>query len=280
MALLVKILIIIALLPSLALAGSPAPLAGPDGSLVLKGDETKQNRAGSGDTLHVLLTQEVQAFVYRSHTRVWPQPWIPRSAPTGKMLYVHPQLEPLIQKYAALYRVDPSLIRAVMRHESGFNPGAVSPKGAQGLMQLMPGTAALMGVRNPFNPEENIAGGVGYLRFCLDRFQHNVPLAVAAYNAGPERVAQSGAVPAISETQLFVQNVMGSYLGRYQPGGYPGGAMFVYPTPGKNLSPDKPAGKKRWAKARLAQEDDRPRPKIIEVRPAKNQPAPKAESME
>jgi len=277
MVLLVKILIIITLLPTLALAGGPAPLAAPDGSLVLKGDETKQNRAASGDTLHVLLTQEVQAFVYRGNTRVWPQAWIPRSAPAGKMLYVNPQLEPLIQKYAALYRVDPSLIRAVMRHESGFNPGAVSPKGAQGLMQLMPGTAALMGVRNPFNPEENIAGGVGYLRFCLDRFQHNVPLAVAAYNAGPERVAKSGAVPAITETQLFVQNVMGTYLGRYQPGCSPGGAMFAYPAQGKNFSPEKPAGKKRAAKARLAPEDSRPRPKIIEVRLPKGKQALKAE---
>ena len=83
-------------------------------------------------------------------------------------------------------------------------------------MQLMPGTAALMGVKDPFDPEQNIAGGVGYLRNCLDRFQHNVPLAVAAYNAGPESVAKCGAIPPYQETQIFVNNVMGS-LCRAQP---------------------------------------------------------------
>lgn len=278
MALLVKILILIALLPSLALAGGPVPQAAPDGSLVLKGNESPQNRAASSDTLHVLLTQEVQAFIYRSNTRVWPRPWVARPARPGRMLSSNPQLEFLIQKYAALYRVDPSLVRAVMRHESGFNPWAVSPKGAQGLMQLMPGTAALMGVRNPFNPEENIAGGVGYLRFCLDRFQHNVPLAVAAYNAGPERVAQSGTIPAIPETQLFVQNVMGTYLGRYQPGSFSRGAKFAYPPQGKASIPQKRLGKKVSAKAQLTEETGRPRPKIIEVRPPKAKPALKAEA--
>ena len=103
-----------------------------------------------------------------------------------------------------------------MRHESGFKTTAVSPKGAQGLMQLMPGTAALMGVKNPLDPEQNIAGGVGYLRNCLDRFQHNVPLAVAAYNAGPEAVARCGAIPPYQETQVFVNNVMGTYAGPTQ----------------------------------------------------------------
>ena len=122
----------------------------------------------------------------------------------------------MIRKYSQIYGVDPSLVRAVMRHESGFNATAVSPKGAQGLMQLMPGTAALMGVKDPFDPEQNIAGGVGYLRHCLDRFQHNVPLAVAAYNAGPESVAKCGAIPPYHETQLFVNNVMGSYAGPNQ----------------------------------------------------------------
>ncbi|MFZ2089601.1 MAG: lytic transglycosylase domain-containing protein, partial [Desulfobaccales bacterium] len=83
-----------------------------------------------------------------------------------------------------------------------------------GLMQLMPGTAALMGVTNPFDPEQNIAGGVGYLRHCLDSFGHNLPMAVAAYNAGPGRVARCQGVPAIRETQNFVKNVLGAYAGR------------------------------------------------------------------
>ena len=139
-----------------------------------------------------------------------------------------------------------------MRHESGFKATAVSPKGAQGLMQLMPGTAALMGVKNPLDPEQNIAGGVGYLRHCLDRFQHNVPLAVAAYNAGPESVARCGAIPPYQETQVFVNNVMGTYAGPTQmknagPGQWQGGR----PSPGerrqiapKELQARRPAGGK------------------------------------
>jgi soluble lytic murein transglycosylase-like protein len=173
----------------------------------------------------------------------------------------------LIRKYSQIYGVDPSLVRAVMRHESGFNAGAVSPKGAQGLMQLMPGTAALMGVKNPFDPEQNIAGGVNYLRHCLDRFQHNVPLAVAAYNAGPERVAQCGTVPPIDETQNFVTNVMGSYAG---------------PSVGGKAAPDTSKKKAKRGKQEDLQSENnldvprRPRPKIIEVRSLKSK-SPDAE---
>ena len=90
-------------------------------------------------------------------------------------------------------------------------------------MQLMPGTAALMGVRDSFDPEQNIAGGVRYLRGCLDRFGHNVPLAVAAYNAGPEAVAKYCTIPPYQETQLFVNNVMGTY------GAYGGNAVANNP---------------------------------------------------
>jgi hypothetical protein len=190
-----------------------------EGSLVLGGDEQNARSPARKDTLHTMLSREVQVYVFRGNTRVFPQPCVygqtrfypPAPAwqrPAG------PYLETLIQKYANRYGVDPSLVRAVMRNESGFNPNAVSPKGAQGLMQLMPGTAALMGVNNPFDPEQNIAGGVGYLRHCLDCFDHNVPLAVAAYNAGPGRVSRAQGVPAIPETQAFVKNVMGAYTGR------------------------------------------------------------------
>jgi Transglycosylase SLT domain len=195
-----------------------------EGSLVLGGGEKTPRNAAKKDTLHTMLSREVKVYVFRGSTRVFPTPYVygqtrfypPTPAwqrPAG------PYLETLIQKYANHYGVDPSLVRAVMCNESGFNPNAVSPKGAQGLMQLMPGTAALMGVNNPFDPEQNIAGGVGYLRHCLDSFGHNVPLAVAAYNAGPGRVARSQGVPAITETQAFVKNVMGTYTGR--PGSLP-----------------------------------------------------------
>lgn len=193
-----------------------------DGSLVLEGADTHSSSADRKDSLHSLLSREVQVYIFRHNTRMWPspqayqaRPFMPSAPRAARMPGAF--LEGLIQKHAHQQGVDPQLVRAVMRHESGFNPWAVSPKGAQGLMQLMPGTAALMGVKNPFDPEENLAGGIGYLKFCLDRFQNNVPLAVAAYNAGPERVAKSGGVPNIPETQNFVSNVMGTYTGNPQP---------------------------------------------------------------
>ena len=175
----------------------------------------------------------------------------------------------MITKYSQIYGVDPTLVRAVMRHESGFNAAAVSPKGAQGLMQLMPGTAALMGVKNPFDPEQNIAGGVGYLRHCLDRFQHNVPLAVAAYNAGPESVAKCGAIPPYQETQVFVNNVMGTYAGPTQmKAGAPGDPKAASPPPGKGAKSRKKGSKPEDLEAEKTPDPPRrrPRPKIIEVR--------------
>jgi soluble lytic murein transglycosylase len=97
--------------------------------------------------------------------------------------------------------------------ESYFNPRAVSKKGAMGLMQLMPGTAQLLGVQEPFNPRENIHGGCRYLRMLIDSFGGSLPLALAAYNAGPQRVVACGyRVPEITETQEFLTRVIGRYL--------------------------------------------------------------------
>lgn len=126
----------------------------------------------------------------------------------------NPGVDALINKYSAHYRVDPKLVKALISKESAYNPGAVSPKGAQGLMQLMPATATMLGVKNPFDPEQNIAGGISYLRYCLDCFQNDVAFAVAAYNAGPNNVIKYGSIPPFRETQLFVQEVMQSYLGQ------------------------------------------------------------------
>jgi soluble lytic murein transglycosylase len=118
----------------------------------------------------------------------------------------------IIDQASDMFEVEPSLIKAVIKAESGFNHKAVSHKGAQGLMQLMPATADLLRVNDPFDPTENIFGGTRYLRKMLDRFGH-MELAVAAYNAGPEAVASHNGIPPYQETRTFVRRVIKYYNG-------------------------------------------------------------------
>jgi soluble lytic murein transglycosylase-like protein len=128
----------------------------------------------------------------------------------GAAIAVPGELEPFISRSANAYGVNPNLVKAVIANESGYRVNAVSPVGAQGLMQLMPDTAASLGVGDPFEASQNIAGGTRYLRGLYDRFD-DWKLAVAAYNAGPGAVMKYGGVPPYRETEQYVANVMESY---------------------------------------------------------------------
>ena len=114
----------------------------------------------------------------------------------------------LIEETAQKYGVDASLVEAVIQAESNFNPDAVSSAGAMGLMQLMPATASSLGVADPFNPEQNVDGGVRLLSQLLNSYDGNASLALAAYNAGPGAVATYGGIPPYQETQTYVQRVL------------------------------------------------------------------------
>jgi soluble lytic murein transglycosylase-like protein len=129
-------------------------------------------------------------------------------APAGFPGRPNADLSDVVNEASGRYRLDPDLVDSVIKAESGFNARAVSPKGAQGLMQLMPGTASQLGVLNAFDPQANVEGGTRYLRELLERYNFDLVKALAAYNAGPQRVEQFGGVPPYYETRAYVARVV------------------------------------------------------------------------
>jgi soluble lytic murein transglycosylase-like protein len=139
---------------------------------------------------------------------------IGRSVPAAKSRPTTPQeLDRIVQTTAEKHRVDPRLVRAVIATESNWDTGAVSSKGAQGLMQLNPDTAQELGVADAFDPVQNVDGGVRYLGMMLNRYNGDMHMALAAYNAGPGAVDRSGGIPRIAETQNYVRKVTSAYVG-------------------------------------------------------------------
>lgn len=143
-------------------------------------------------------------------------PWIPSIAPFNYTAFSflssgETYLTQTASDAASQHGVDPHLIKAMVSVESGYRIFATSPKGARGPMQLMPETARELGVRNIYDPSENIYGGVRYFRLLLDRFDNDVELALAAYNAGPKAVRKHKGIPPYAETRAYVKKVMDKY---------------------------------------------------------------------
>ena len=127
--------------------------------------------------------------------------------------YSKDELEKIVEEKSKIYGIDPKLIKEMIKEESNWNINAVSPKGAMGIMQIMPSTALLLGVKNPFDPVENIDGGIRYMKYLLDKFNGNINLALAAYNAGPNLVESLGRIPNIPETINYVKRISLRYNG-------------------------------------------------------------------
>lgn len=158
-------------------------------------------------------------YRYRDEERIWHftniksdkryQIYIPESKENPAEFII--KYGPIIEQASDRFRLDPSLVKAVIKAESDFDHRATSHRGAQGLMQLMPDTAVEMEVNNPYNPEENIFGGARYLSRLLQRFKNDMTLALAAYNAGPEKVEIYEGVPPYTETKNFIKRVLDFY---------------------------------------------------------------------
>lgn len=132
----------------------------------------------------------------------------PSASPAAFPISSAKDLNEVVNEASGRYQLDPDLVNSVIKAESGFHVRAVSPKGAQGLMQLMPGTASQLGVPNVFDPRANVEGGTKYLRELMERYNFDIPKALAAYNAGPQRVEQFRGIPPYYETRAYVARIV------------------------------------------------------------------------
>ncbi len=178
-----------------------------------------QRREVLGDITRLYISNDQSNFVdiptaAIDHIEIVPDPPVPAAknnepAADQKTAITHPfDLAETVKAASGTYSLDPDLVTSVIRAESAFNVRAVSPKGAQGLMQLMPQTASELGVRNAFDPEANVQAGTHYLRELLERYNFDLIKALAAYNAGPLRVEQYNGVPPYYETRAYVARIV------------------------------------------------------------------------
>lgn len=172
------------------------------------GDNTRLFFDGDNASFIDVPTADIEGF-----EKDLSQPAVPTTAPEAapKALPPAPDLNQVVNSASAAYHLDPDLVNSVIHAESGFNSHAVSRKGAQGLMQLMPDTASKLGVANAFDPQSNVAGGSRYLRELLERYNFDLIKALAAYNAGPERVEKYKGVPPYRETHDYVARIVREY---------------------------------------------------------------------
>jgi hypothetical protein len=178
------------------------------------GDVTRLYTAADGSSFVDVPTGEIDHFeaapelVAESNAT---SPLLAKAARNGApdlRLREKADLTEVVNEASGRYRLDPDLVSSVIKAESGFNAHAVSPKGARGLMQLMPGTASQLGVGNVFDPAANVEGGTKYLRELMERYDFDMVKALAAYNAGPQRVEQFGGVPPYYETRAYVARIV------------------------------------------------------------------------
>ncbi len=197
---------VLLLLPALAAASGPPQAAGE------QLDSVRRQAAAAGGAARSGRFLEAKGSAGGFFVTPWPWRWFGSGeTPDGRPACVtipRKQLDALIEEAAKKEGFTPDLLRAVISRESAFDPCAVSAKGAQGLMQLMPETAAALGVTDAFDPAQNVQGGARYLGELLQRYDGDVALALAAYNAGPGRVARYDGLPPIPETIDYVRDIL------------------------------------------------------------------------